>query len=287
MTSSQFWDIVDRVHVASAGDMEKKCELLAKELRKLAPAEVQSFDEHFTQCWYRAYTEDLWGAAYLIGGGCSDDKFMDFRSALISMGRTVLENAMANPDSLAELELDRDSMFYQGYQYVTPIVYEEMTGRKLSEVISHSHPKETSGTPFEEWAMSPRYPKLAAKYGWNDSAQLYLKERRDRAEHRKREAERLANFLFESGIIPLCGLVPPPRILRSVLRLGHLPPETGKQFSWEPFELDEDVYWLLWQTKEFERWRDLHGIRVLYDKQAPASDDYASWVSSLRERGLM
>lgn len=32
------------------------------------------------------YRRDLWAAAYIIGGGCSDDSFIDFRAGLIAQG---------------------------------------------------------------------------------------------------------------------------------------------------------------------------------------------------------
>ncbi|XIE77187.1 DUF4240 domain-containing protein [Streptomyces sp. SBR177] len=48
------------------------------------------------------YRWDVWAAAYLIGGGCSDDGFMDFRAGLIALGRDWYERAAACPDSLAE-----------------------------------------------------------------------------------------------------------------------------------------------------------------------------------------
>ncbi|MFD6293827.1 DUF4240 domain-containing protein [Streptomyces sp. NPDC060235] len=41
-------------------------------------------------------------AAYLIGGGCSNDSFMDFRAGLIALGRDWYEKATADPDSLAD-----------------------------------------------------------------------------------------------------------------------------------------------------------------------------------------
>jgi hypothetical protein len=50
-----------------------------------------------------AYTVDLWGAAYLINGGSSDDGFYYFRCWLVGMGKKVYENALANPDSLADV----------------------------------------------------------------------------------------------------------------------------------------------------------------------------------------
>jgi hypothetical protein len=48
-----------------------------------------------------SYRGDLWGAAYLINGGASDDGFDYFRGWLIAQGREVFEAAVADPDSLA------------------------------------------------------------------------------------------------------------------------------------------------------------------------------------------
>jgi hypothetical protein len=76
MTLDQFWSIVDQVHRASGGGMEKKCNLLDTELRRLSLDEVLSFEAHFTDCLDRAYSWLLWAAAYIIGGGCSDDSFL-------------------------------------------------------------------------------------------------------------------------------------------------------------------------------------------------------------------
>ena len=45
----------------------------------------------------RAYTWDLWGAAYVIEDGCSDDCFRDFRAYLISLGPHALRGRAARP----------------------------------------------------------------------------------------------------------------------------------------------------------------------------------------------
>ncbi|MEU1251459.1 DUF4240 domain-containing protein [Micromonospora arida] len=43
------------------------------------------------RCW------DVWAAAYLIGGGCSDDSFIDFRAGVIALGREWYERVLASP----------------------------------------------------------------------------------------------------------------------------------------------------------------------------------------------
>ena len=64
-----------------------------------------------------AYCWSLWGAAYVINGGCSDDPFVDFRASLISRGRQVFERALSDPDSLADEDFDGSDWFNEGYQY--------------------------------------------------------------------------------------------------------------------------------------------------------------------------
>jgi Protein of unknown function (DUF4240) len=165
MTIDQFWSIVEKVHRASGGDMDKKCELLEAELRQLPLEEVRSFNEHFTECEYRAYNWELWAAAYIIGGGCSDDSFSDFRSTLISMGRETFERALADPESLADMDYDAETAHHEGYQYVPTEVERELSGGQEFRA-SRPHPEEPSGKYWEEGEEAKLYPKLAKKYGY-------------------------------------------------------------------------------------------------------------------------
>jgi hypothetical protein len=163
MTLDQFWKLVEKVHKASGGDMDKKCELLDAELRQLPLNDVRSFHAHFYDCQDRAYTWELWAAAYIIGGGCSDDKFSDFRSTLISMGRDTFERTLADPQSLADIDYDSDMADYEGYQYVTSKVERDLSGG-LGFPRTRPHPEEPAGTLWDEDKVAELYPRLAQKY---------------------------------------------------------------------------------------------------------------------------
>jgi hypothetical protein len=52
---------------------------------------------------HEAYDWNLWGAAYLINGGCSDDGFHYFCNWLTLKGRDVFQAALTNPDTLADV----------------------------------------------------------------------------------------------------------------------------------------------------------------------------------------
>ncbi|HEY1171252.1 MAG TPA: DUF4240 domain-containing protein [Verrucomicrobiae bacterium] len=166
MTPDQFWTLVERVHHASKGDMDRKCELLEAELRKFSLAEVRSFHAYFTECYDLAYHWPLWAAAYIIGHGCSDDSFMDFRSTLISMGRSTFEQALANPEYLADIDYDAEIAHYEGYLYVLDTVEEDLSGGE-DLPRTQPQPEEPSGERWDEDKVADLFPKLAQKYNYN------------------------------------------------------------------------------------------------------------------------
>jgi Protein of unknown function (DUF4240) len=241
MNADEFWRIVDKVHAASKGDMKIKCDLLAAALRELSSQELQSFDEHFSNYFFRAYTWDIWGAAFIINDGCSEDSFMDFRSTLISLGRLPFEAAIVNTDSLVNFEIDPAWATFEGYQYVATKVYEEMNGKEIGR---HGRdPQRVAGNRFNEWEMSSRFPKLVAKYGYKDSDWFYLKEQEDRQKKTEQMDEIVKTIMLNAGIIPSCGLIPPVRIVAKILQTGKSPKSSGRNYSWEPFDFDENYYW--------------------------------------------
>ena len=163
MTLDQFWAIVADFHRDAGGDMDAKCKLLEHRLRQLPEKEVLSFCRHFDDLEDRAYNHELWAAAYIIGHGCSDDAFSDFRSTLISMGRDVFEKTLADPEYLADVNYDAESAHYEGYQHVPTQVYKELSGGFLPGRI-HDHPSEPSGNIWDEGQVAQIFPKLAKQY---------------------------------------------------------------------------------------------------------------------------
>jgi len=132
MSINEFWSVVERVHAAAPQDMLVKCKLLAEELHRMPADELLSFVRHFTEFYFRAYKWDIWAAAYIIHGGCSDDSFMDFRWTLISLGRRPFEAALADADSLADFDIKREWACFEGYQYVPGKVWSERFNRDPS-----------------------------------------------------------------------------------------------------------------------------------------------------------
>jgi hypothetical protein len=163
MTSAEFWKLLEGLPPEGAE------EALRERLEALEPARIVEFQAHFDSQHARAYTWLLWGAAYIIDGGCSDDGFIDFRYGLISRGRKIFEAALADPDSLVEVASEDDDGGFipnETFGYVASEVYEEKTGNGIP-LSKNAEPKEPTG---EEWDFddeelcAKKLPRLWAKF---------------------------------------------------------------------------------------------------------------------------
>lgn len=168
MTEADFWRLID----ASRQDFDPKrrdgnMDLQEKRLETLLSAlsvdDVHGFERVYRAKYGEAYRWDLWGAAYIIGGGCSDDSFMDFRAWLVSMGQAVFDAAMANPESLVEAAAmpGVESSFFEGFGYVVHRVLE----RKGAEEVPWRHPADPQGARWEEDDLPTLFPRLWSAFG--------------------------------------------------------------------------------------------------------------------------
>lgn len=162
MDELRFWEIVQSAHDQSGGDMDAKCELIGAAISKLSKYDAKEFQSIFNSVMDRAYSWPLWGAAYVINGGCGDDTFSDFCSSLISRGRSAFESALSDPESLAIEDFDEDAWFYEGYQYAVRGGVKAAVGSIVKR--EYPHPDEPSGDAWDEDTVYELYPKLSEKF---------------------------------------------------------------------------------------------------------------------------
>ncbi|WP_307172850.1 DUF4240 domain-containing protein [Streptomyces sp. B3I7] len=171
MDETEFWELVDATREAAGGDPEEHADLLVERLVRLDPEAVLDFARHFEARYNRAYRWDVWGAAWLLLGGASDDAFDYFRCWLIGQGREVFEGALHDPDSLAELLDDFDERVDgdgEELGYAADEAYEQLTGTVAPDLGLPPAPDEPEGTPQDledEAALARRYPSLWARFG--------------------------------------------------------------------------------------------------------------------------
>jgi hypothetical protein len=164
----QFWRVIEDAYRA---DGAEHFEALKARLAQLPVEDLVRFQARFDELMDAANLIDLWGAATLINGGCSDDGFHDFRAWLIGRGRHVYEAALKNPDSLAEV-LDGDPVDGFGLDVAAVRVYEEKTGKDdffdqldREEATLPPPPPEGIDWDFEDAEeMRRRFPRLYRLY---------------------------------------------------------------------------------------------------------------------------
>lgn len=142
---------------------------LRERLASLDVEDVAGYQRRFDLAFVDAYRWDLWGAAYLIDGGCSDDGFMDFRFGLISRGRSLFERSIADPDSLADVADRTDDGFIPNpdFGYVAHLVYESKTGKPMPATgVKFLSDAKGERWDFDDAAMChQKLPRLWAKFG--------------------------------------------------------------------------------------------------------------------------
>jgi predicted DNA-binding WGR domain protein len=97
----RFWKLIELSRQGSGGDAYAQLDNLRARLLKLPEPEIRSFDAVLWERMDESYRADLWGAAYIINGGCSDDGFDYFRGWLILQGEKAFTEALKEPDGLA------------------------------------------------------------------------------------------------------------------------------------------------------------------------------------------
>jgi hypothetical protein len=160
-----FWELIAISRAKTTPRLSDQPEMLQAELERLAPALIVAFDSIFWRLHRDAYRWDLWGAAYVIGGGCSDDAFMDFRAALIGLGRKAYYAAIADPESLADQPARGVDYFQEGLLGSAMHAYLKVTGHDLPERAGIPVPPERpGGRRWEEDELPLLYPRLTAKH---------------------------------------------------------------------------------------------------------------------------
>jgi len=159
---ARFWRIVAESKAAMdprspEGNQGRQVSALRAALERIDPQEIIAFRDHLWDAMIDAYRWDLWAAAYLLGDGCSEDGFLDFRSALVAMGREVFERALREPDSLWNAFGDAgvEDVFFEGFLYVPREVYETVASRPIPK--ARAHPSSPSGT---RWADDSELQRL-------------------------------------------------------------------------------------------------------------------------------
>ena len=163
MTKPEFWEIIERSK-QEVSSSDEQAEKLEKLLSELSADEIVSFDNIFTVLRHDAYRWDLWGVAYILCAGCSNDSFDYFRAWLIGRGQEFYDDAMADPESVAQKVTKDDYPAAEFLLSAAYKAYEAKTERPLPPS-SARHPTEPSGCKWSEDDLPRLFPVAFEKEG--------------------------------------------------------------------------------------------------------------------------
>lgn len=164
MTNTQFWNLIDQSRQGS-GDCKAQTERLQQILSTLPPTDIVEFQQIFADRIVESYRWDLWGVAWLIGKSCSDDSFEYFCRWLIGQGKVVYEQALVDPQSIAnclegnDRDIECEELFYAGGE-----AYEAIIG-EIMPSIDLAYPRHPVGEPWTSKEVVERFPQVAQRYG--------------------------------------------------------------------------------------------------------------------------
>jgi Protein of unknown function (DUF4240) len=162
MNIEEFWRLIENSK-RGVDDCDEQSQKLSELLAELEPQEIAGFDAIMRQQLIEAYRWDLWAAAYIINGGCSDDGFEYFRGWLIAQGQDYFEAALKNPEDAAAGVSEGGDVECESILYVANQAYEEKTGSKM-QLTNIRYPSEPKGQSWDEDKVEELYPKLAQRF---------------------------------------------------------------------------------------------------------------------------
>lgn len=164
MTLKEFWEHIQKTRRT---DPDAHVERLVARLSKLSATKILAFDHRWNELHRAAYNWNLWGAAYLINGGCSDDGFEYFRDWLLLQGRKAYEAAVRDPDSLADV-IDPDEGEVEMGCHPGMDAWFRVTGSERDEEGYAAF----SAAYDARYPVTPRMPRLGGRWDHDSDAQM-------------------------------------------------------------------------------------------------------------------
>lgn len=150
----------DQIEAAAA-------ESLKSALMTLPAAEIVAFKKRLEAQLDRAYKANVWEAAYVLMGGCSDDMFEYFRAWLIAQGRETFEGVLADPESLADVETGEPDVAcqFEALLYVPVEAYEESGfGDLYADLPARDTSPELDRELHAEEKLPALYPRIESRW---------------------------------------------------------------------------------------------------------------------------
>ena len=180
MNITEFWALIAKSHKEAFGNTEVQADNLITHFVHAPLQESIDFQLLFESQMNRTYRADLLAmAVFLLGKSvleedADEDRFDYFRGWLIAQGEEAVENALKNPDSIANL-LEKDEKGEcicesETILYIGDIAYEERTGKDNFYDLCEGHSEVEVVLQGKEWRydmanLKAKFPNVAKFLG--------------------------------------------------------------------------------------------------------------------------
>jgi hypothetical protein len=164
----RWWALIERARQGTAHP-EATTEILVELLERDCTAEeILAFDTFVQERLRDAFRWDLWGIAYIMSGGCSDDGFDYFCGWLVGMGKAHYSAALAHPAAAANgVSPDDEPFENEAMWYAASRAWQAKTGKTSEEFYATTTRvvRRLHGEAFDEDTVREQHPELVNRFG--------------------------------------------------------------------------------------------------------------------------
>lgn len=159
VSRASFWKLVDSVRAKAGDDDVEFLKLLRAQLESQSADDIAAFAGELRRAVDDAYRNDMWGAAWVLQGGGSDDQFFSFRHLARLAGPRALRRGAERP---------RGSGGFCGARLPRPRGVRLRRRRRLrregpdGDLSKHlKSPSKPKGKDWDEETVEQQFPRLA------------------------------------------------------------------------------------------------------------------------------
>jgi hypothetical protein len=167
MNTDFFWTTLETARAAAPGDVDELLFQLSDALDGLPDDDLVQFQHQMMREYWRCFRHDLRAALFILAGaeGFTEEFIDGFGGWLLAQGRETFEKVLANPDSLAALDLLPEDVQAGDLLDLPGEVYADRTdGGELPDDPAFTPPAEPEGAALEEKDLPAKFPQLCDRY---------------------------------------------------------------------------------------------------------------------------
>jgi Protein of unknown function (DUF4240) len=165
-----FWATIEEAR-RNADDTDDIIGNLSDILNRLEDDQLVGFQHQMVRQSWKCYRWNLRAALYIIVGEENfEDAFTEFTGWLIVQGKEGFERLLADPDSLADLDLPVEDLFAGEVLTMAEELYRDLNDAPVPADANFTPPEEPAGEELDEDDFLARLPKLCDRYEFEPSA---------------------------------------------------------------------------------------------------------------------